>query len=126
MKIYERGNDNNESKYGNGWLFEGLDRVRKEYTARGKALTDRKIRTLSDFIRNPGLHFPIEFKRFKSDSPFPIEGDFTEIFYRQYHLWKKGKAEDPSRYIEDVTELDPLRFALVRLMSAFLAEWKDG
>jgi hypothetical protein len=121
-KIYERGND---VKDGDGWVFESLDRVRLEYTARDKALTDKGIKVLRDFIKNPRFPFHFLFRRFKSDSPFPVDGDFTEILYRQHDIWKKGKAEKPSQYFEDVEELEPLKLNLMNSMAAFQTEW-DG
>jgi hypothetical protein len=78
-----------------------------EYTARGKALTDKGIRALEDFIKGPRFSFYFLFKQFRRDSLFPVDGDFTEILYQQYDLWKKGKGEDPSRFAEKVAELDP-------------------
>ena len=124
MKLYERGNDNN--KYGDGWVFESLDRVRMEYTARGKALTDKGIRALEDFIKGPRFSFYFLFKQFRRDSPFPVDGDFTEILYQQYDLWKKGKGEDPSRFAKKVVELEPLRLDLMKPMGVFQTEWNSS
>ena len=139
LKIYERGKDQDKVKYEDskrGWIYETLDRVRLEVTAKREILSKHGLGDLSEFIRS--LKFEDIFMKhllFKRFSPS------ARRVKRQYEHYKTKDREghgaafysefkdayrvykNPAQYLRNVRQFEKFKKLLVSHIKEFEKKW---
>lgn len=131
--IYERGDDCD--KDGKGWPYEKINRARIEFIARSIILKSLEISQLSEFVKNnmftEFIDKKINFCVFKKSEKLPQSfQDYNardksgniECFQEEYHLAYKH-LKNVCQYVEEATELAPLKTLIVSTANNFQSDW---
>lgn len=133
VKMYERGPD--QKKNSEGWIMEGVDRVRLEYSAPRRVLVDHGISDIGDLVRQPrfyGINKNVyKFKCFNGSKKLPGLGQDYTISdkygnvgcFQSEIIGNRNNVKNIGHYLKDIDAFEALKSALWDAMQRFDLKW---